>query len=251
MRERQQTEHAHVRGQNGSDGALYLRGSPVEAECAPNILSLLSNEEYRLVLEHANSRIYSPGEEVFGQGKRHKGIFLIESGTVRTFYISPAGRAITLAYWTRGNFVGGPEVFGGGEHIWSAEAHQESKILFLEGTSLKTLVKSLPNLALGIIDGLVHKGRCYSELLQILGTRSVKNRLAHLLVTLAFQYGIWTEEGIIIQRPYTHDEFANMIGSTRQWVTKMLDIYVQQGFIEKRDGNIVVRDLKSLETSIV
>lgn len=231
--------------------ALYLRESLLEAEDTPNILSHLSAKEYRLVLGHSTPRVYAPGEEVFGQGKRHDGIFLIDSGTARTYYVSPTGREITLAYWTRGNFVGGPEIFGGGEHIWSAVAVEESEIFFLRGTDLKVLVKALPNLAIGVIDGLVHKGKCYSELLQILGTRSVKSRLAHLLMTLASRYGVQTNDGVVIERSYTHDELANMIGSTRQWVTKMLDIYTRQGFIGKQSRYIIIRDLKSLETAIV
>jgi len=233
------------------DTSLYLRESLLNSENSPNILGGLSADERALVLENATTRVYAPGDEVFSQGKRHDGIFLIDSGIVRTFYISPTGREITLAYWTRGNFVGGPEIFGGGEHVWSAVAFRESRIYFLQGVVLRSLVTKVPNLALGIIECLVHKGKCYSELLQILGTRSVKNRLAHLLVTLSSQYGVQTDDGILIERPYTHDEFANIIGSTRQWVTKMLAIYERRGFIKKKDRFIVVRDIDALQTSMV
>jgi CRP/FNR family cyclic AMP-dependent transcriptional regulator len=233
------------------DTSLYLRESLLNSENSPNILGGLSADERALVLENATTRVYTPGEEVFSQGKRHDGIFLIDSGVIRTFYISPSGREITLAYWTRGNFVGGPEIFGGGEHVWSGVAFRESQIFFLQGVVLRSLVTKVPNLAVGIIECLVHKGRCYSELLQILGTRSVKARLAHLLVTLSSQYGVQTDDGILIERTYTHDEFANIIGSTRQWVTKMLEIYERRGFIQKKDRFIVIRDIDALQTSMV
>jgi CRP-like cAMP-binding protein len=230
--------------------ALYLRESLHEADKPPNILSHLTPSEYKSALSRSTLKVYAPGDMIFCQGQRHDGIFLIDSGMARTFYASPAGREITLAYWTRGNFVGGPEIFGGGAHIWSAVAVQESKIFFLKGAELKTLVKCLPNLALGVIEGLVHKGRCYSELLQILGTRSAKGRLAHLLMTLATRYGIESDSGLIIERRYTHDELANMIGSTRQWVTKMLDSLAKRGSIKRQGPYIVITNIEELGKTV-
>lgn len=231
------------------EDALYLRESLLEADSPHNILSHLTASEYKWVLSRSTLKVYAPEDMIFRQGHRHDGIFLIDNGMARTFYASPSGREITLAYWTPGNFVGGPEIFGGGVHIWSAVAVQQSKIFFLKGAELKSLVKSLPNLALGVIDGLVHKGKCYSELLQILGTRSVKGRLAHLLMTLATRYGVETKKGLLIERRYTHDELANMIGSTRQWVTKMLDRLAKQGFTGKQGSYILIRDPKALRAS--
>ncbi len=48
------------------------------------------------------------GEGVFFQGDPHTGVWIIESGRVRTFYAGPSGREITLAYWSIGHFLGDP-----------------------------------------------------------------------------------------------------------------------------------------------
>ena len=62
------------------------------------------------------------GKTLFAQGERHHGVFLIENGLIRTFYTSPVGREITLAYWQPGNIVGTPQVLGSGTHMWSGIA---------------------------------------------------------------------------------------------------------------------------------
>ena len=67
-------------------------------------------------------RCLTDNETLFAQGERHDGVFLIESGLIRTFYMSPAGREITLAYWQPGNIVGTPQVLGTGTHMWSGVA---------------------------------------------------------------------------------------------------------------------------------
>ena len=56
---------------------------------------------------------------LFRQGEEHRGILVLRQGVVRSFYQAPSGREITLAHWAPGNFVGGPEIFGGGVHVWS------------------------------------------------------------------------------------------------------------------------------------
>ena len=68
------------------------------------------------------------GQTLFNQGALHEGIYLIESGRIRVFYTAPSGREITLAYWNPGNFVGGPEIFGAGVHLWSGLAATNSSV---------------------------------------------------------------------------------------------------------------------------
>ena len=105
-----------------------------------------------------------PAAAVFQQGDQHKGIWLIEAGIVRTYYAAPSGRQITLAYWPAGHFVGGPEIFGGGEHVWSADVTQNCHLLYLPATAIRRLVETQPSFALCLIEGLVAKGKCYSAL---------------------------------------------------------------------------------------
>ena len=127
-------------------------------------------------------RVLYRGTQLFSQGSPQDGIFLIESGRIKVFYIAPSGREITLAYWHSGNFVGGPEVFKQGLHIWSGEAAVNSTVLHLPGDILRKMVLTIPAFAVGIIEGLSFKGQCYSALAQMLGTRSPTERLDRAIV---------------------------------------------------------------------
>ena len=226
--------------------ALLLAESPVEVGARSTFLSRLTREEYRQVREAGREIAIGAGESVFCQGDPHDGIFLIGSGSVRTFYTGPSGREITLAYWTPGHFVGGPEIFGGGSHIWSGVAVQRSRVLHLHGADLHRLMTRLPGLAMGVVAGLVQKGKCYSALVQMLGTRSVVERLAQLLLILAEKEGREDDTGIVIRRALTHEDLANMVGSTRQWVTSSLQKFQKQGLISMGEKRITLIDPHSL-----
>jgi CRP/FNR family transcriptional regulator, cyclic AMP receptor protein len=206
--------------------AIYL--SELHSEDGePRFFERLSGSEIAAVRFASRVFTTSTGEPVFVQGETHNGIFLIEQGRVRTYYIGPSGKELTLAYWTPGHFVGGPEVFGGGTHMWSAVTMEPTRLAHLPGTSVRHLAETIPAFAICLIDALVAKGKCYSALAQMLGTRSVTARLAQLLLILSQANG----SGGRIDRKITHEDLAGIIGSTRQWVTATLQRFQRRGLI--------------------
>jgi CRP/FNR family transcriptional regulator, cyclic AMP receptor protein len=223
--------------------SLHLRESEHDMGSAPNILERLREIERCRVNGFATRIQFQPGETVFRQGDIHQGIYIIEAGMVRSYYTVPSGREITLAYWSPGNFVGGPEVFGGSPHLWSGTAEQPTRVLQLNGPHLRSLIETIPAFALALFEALVHKGKCYSALIQMLGTRSVAQRLAQLLLLIAqFDGARRPDGGIFIIRTLTHEEIAKMVGATRQWVTTTLDRFRGQGLIDLQKHQIVIRD---------
>ena len=220
--------------------ALFLSETIGGVDDGANFLQKLPAGDQAAVRAEAVPLRVAAGAPVFIQGDPHEGIYLIESGLVRAYYTGPSGREITLAYWTPGHFVGGPEIYGGGTHIWSADATEDSRLLYLTGVSIQRLIARLPRFAACLIEGLVAKGKCYSALVQMLGTRSVVERLAHLLLLMSRLYGEPEGDRLVVRRRVTHDELATIVGATRQWVTITLDRFQKKGIIEVDRQRIVI-----------
>ena len=206
----------------------------------PPLMDKLTIREREIVLKLGRRKVLSRGQTIFSQGAKHDGIFLIESGRIRVFYSSPLGREITLAYWHAGNFVGGPEVFDTGIHQWSGVASSNCSVVQLPGKELRALALEIPNLAIGLIEGLAFKGKCYSALAQMLGTRSITQRLAHLLLHLMDLYGVEDPDGVVIAAAFTHADLAHMVGATRQWVTISLKRMQEKRIVLTKRSQIVV-----------
>jgi hypothetical protein len=105
---------------------------------------------------------------------------------------------------------------------------------------------AIPNFAVGLVDGLAFKGKCYSALLQMLGTRSVLERLASVLFNLAKETGVLTDDGIEIPDVPSHEKLAAMVGATRQWVSVSLERFRARGLIAARGRRFVVLDMSAL-----
>ncbi|MBA4036173.1 MAG: Crp/Fnr family transcriptional regulator, partial [Bradyrhizobium sp.] len=99
-------------------GALLLTDTGAQRSGPPYLFHGLSESEIAQVLGSGKRKVLYRGAQLFSQGSPQDGIFLIESGRIKVFYTAPSGREITLAYWHSGNFVGGPEVFKQGLHVW-------------------------------------------------------------------------------------------------------------------------------------
>lgn len=215
-----------------------LRG---RAEGQPNILAYLREADRQKVLGRARRVSLRPKDMLFLQGQPHTGIFIIESGLIRTYYTSPAGREITLAFWQPGNFVGGPDVFGDSIHMWSGMAVRRCELMALSGKDLRLLMGRIPELGIGIAEALVFKGKCFSSLVQMLGTRSVAERLAQLLLTLMELHGAKQKDGSVAIVPqFTHEDLAHMVGASRQWVTMTLDRLQREGIVQVRKRQVIV-----------
>ncbi|MGY2803691.1 CRP/FNR family cyclic AMP-dependent transcriptional regulator [Bradyrhizobium sp. USDA 4506] len=211
--------------------ALFMSESIDGLNLGAHFLDRLSSEEKAQVLATGRAVFVPQGEMVFSQGEYHDGIFIIRRGQVRVYYTAPSGREITLAYWTAGHFIGGPEISGFGAHMWSGVAIEDCEITALSRRTLQTLLLQIPSFALAMIDGLIAKGKCYSSMAQMLGTRSVIERLAQYLLNLAALYGTADGNTVLIARKVTHDQIAAMVGSTRQWVTMMLKRFQNKNII--------------------
>jgi CRP/FNR family cyclic AMP-dependent transcriptional regulator len=212
-----------------------------------SIFDGLTATEVAELTASGNKTVLYRGEFLFRHGAPQNGIYIVETGRIKVFYVGPSGRKITLAYWHPGTFVGAPDVFTNGTHTWSGVAAVNSSVLHLSGEALRRMVTTTPVLAIRIIEGLSFKGRCYSALAQMLATRSAPERLAHLLLHLSDLYGIGEETCKRIEVSFTHADFAHMIGVTRQWVTATLRRYRELGIIDVNGRHLVIYNSRLLE----
>lgn len=227
--------------------ALFLIDEHEAPDDSLQLMDTLPLSVREAIRRNATTLRLKGGERVFEQGRPHSGIFVIEKGSVRTYYAGPSGKEITLAYWTEGHFVGGPELFGRGVHVWSADAASSCVLSWISGNALRALALENSAFAMGLIDALIVKGRCYSSLAQILATKPARGRLAELLLALADRSsppaaGKESE----VPRHITHEQLAAIIGSTRQWVTATLARFERDGHVAVRPNSIVILNRRGL-----
>jgi len=237
---------SRTRAPKVADFSLHLRADEGEGGASLNFFQSIDESDIAELFRVSTVQTFEAGEMVFRQGEAHEGIFIILSGKIRVYYVGPSGRELTLAYWSAGNYVGGPHIFGGCLHMWSGLAEQPTRVLLVPGNEMRALIERRPRIALALIEAMAHKGKCFSSLIQMLGTRSAAERLAQLLLLMGEMGGQRIDDRVIIDRTLTQDELARMVGATRQWISATLERFREKGLIEVAPDRIVIREEERL-----
>lgn len=174
----------------------------------------------------------------FGRGKliylpsdASEGCFLLAAGRVRIFSVSPDGKQSIVAFIEPGDLFGELAIFESARRDEFAEAAEKSTVVLIPGDVIREIALHNAALTFGITKLIGLRRRRIERRLRGLLFRSNRQRLIHLLLELAEQYGYRTSQGVQISLKLSHQELAGVIGSTRESITLLLGELQQQGLV--------------------
>jgi CRP/FNR family transcriptional regulator, cyclic AMP receptor protein len=185
------------------------------------------------LLQLATRRALTRGELVFKAGSAGDYVYFLESGRVKIYHLSPSGKEILLWFCIPGEIFGLAEVcHGGGRQVY-AETCEPSQVLSVRQDDFQKFLATHPLAALLVNDVLACRLRNLGNIIQSLVASDVNERVTQLIVRLAATHGQKNQNGdTAIDIRLTHQEMANMIGTTRQSVTSALNRLRRQGVLE-------------------
>ena len=127
-----------------------------------------------------------------------------------------------------------------------AEAVEDTEVLCINRTNFEELIARNPKIALFIMRILGSRIRQAHETIKDLIVCDVHTRLAQLLVKLGQICGSPHNGAITIEKKFTHQEMANMIGATRTTVTEVMNEFRRNGLIECDGSRITILDYARL-----
>jgi len=131
-----------------------------------------------------------------------------------------------------------------------AETLEKSTILLIPADTMRQLINENPHVSMGITKLFGLRRRRIERRLKYLLFRSNRERLVHLLLELAEQFGRPTESGLDLGIKLSHQDFANIIGSTRETVTVVLGDLQLEGFLKLGRRKVILTDINRLAESI-
>jgi CRP-like cAMP-binding protein len=198
----------------------------------------LSEAALERLLAMAVEQRLATGQVLFLEHEVCRGMYLVHEGRIRIYKASPEGREQVLMVARAGDSFAEVPVFDGGPNPASADAMEPSVVYLFPTESLLALVRSTPEIGLGIIRVFARRLRHMTRLVEDLSFRHVTARVAKLLLQNV-------REGE--PQRLTQQEMAAMIGTAREVVTRALRTLEQQGGIQVQRGQIVILRPEILE----
>lgn len=214
-----------------------------------NIFDALSPEEMQELSRYAKNRKYKRGEVIYLPGDPNTTVYFLKKGRVKLVYLDERGRKFTVALCRPGQPFG-ELVFSDRREPYRfiAQALEDSELCLIPKDDLVRFAQEHPQLALRLTKWVGDQLRELQTKLEDLLFKDVPTRLTRLLERLAREEGQQTPEGIEIGLKLTHQEIAELIGSTRETTTLLLNQLRRAGVLQRRRGRLVITDLQKLPT---
>ncbi|MBI4866546.1 MAG: Crp/Fnr family transcriptional regulator [Candidatus Wallbacteria bacterium] len=190
----------------------------------------------------AFSRHLRARELLFQEGEQPAGFYVVESGWVKTFRSSSAGREILL------DVLGPLDAIGsccgqvaGGPHGCSASSLTNARVVWVRGPTWQSVVRECRTLREVVTDMLFRARRRCVELAVDLALLDVDSRLARLLIRLSQRDGTATGgAGTEISGVLSQQEMAAAIGTAREVVSRHLKKLLERGVLSKQGRRMTV-----------
>lgn len=204
------------------------------------LFEMLSAEQVQKLESVSQSRKFSRGDMVYMPADASESVFLLTTGRIKLYHITPDGKQALLALIEPGEIFGELAVFDESGREEFAEAMAKSLVIKIPRSAIQSLMQVHPNVALGVTKLMGFRRKRVERRLKSLLFRSNRERLIHLLIELATQYGVRTPQGVRLRIKLSHQELASIIGSTRETVTVVLGDLQTEGNIQFDRRHIIL-----------
>jgi CRP/FNR family transcriptional regulator, cyclic AMP receptor protein len=195
----------------------------------------LDENELESLASHAIERRFEPDENLFWEGDKAQGIYLLVEGAVKIFKTSSSGREMMLDMVTAPSSVAELPLFDGGPYPASVRAVKVASTLFINKSDFYLACRQNPDLPLKILAVVGRRLRTLVMVVESITFGSVTKRLAKLLLELTDDQG---GRGITV----THQELASRLGTVREVVSRNLARFRVQGLVKIEGREISVVD---------
>lgn len=146
----------------------------------------------------------------------------------------------TILYLLKPDDVFGELLLAHGKRPFTAITLEDVRVTLISRQSFSALLSSVPTIALNFIRLLSKRLMKVEKELAEFGHTWSYHRLAKVLLELSEQHGTETSTGTLIELRLTHEDLANLIGTSRETVTTQLNKFERMGILHRLRRRVVV-----------
>jgi len=202
----------------------------------------LDREELQRFAELVRERSYPKGSVILFQDDPGDSLFILRSGRVKVVLIGEDGREVILGVLEPGAHFGELALIDDQPRSAHVIAMEDAMLLILRREDFRRRVDANPSVAWALLQELSKRLRRADEKIGGLVLLDVPGRIARLLVDLADEAG-----GTNIEKALTHQTIAQMIGASRETVSRAMKDFQEAGLIRVEHRRIAIADRDALE----
>ena len=216
----------------------YLRKIP--------LLQDVSQDTFQKLLKVVELREIRRRQVVYLPGDPGDAVYFVNGGRLKVSKVTRDGKELTLAYRVPGEIFGELCLIEGGPREEMAEAMENALISVVDRALFEQILNKEGAIGARLVKVVAQRRREVENKIEQLIFKDVNAKLAELLLRLGDEYGIEDTRGTLVSLKITHQEMANLIGSTRETVSLTLSQFKRRGFIHTDGRKVILADRDGL-----
>lgn len=202
-----------------------------------SIFASLSDSELQALWKCAVLRTFPKNAVIINEGDLTDSLYVLLEGRVRVFLQDQDGKEVTLNFHGPGECFGEIALLDDQPRSASVQTLEPCRFAVLTKTDFMCCLAEHPAVALSIIRHLAQRLRVLTSNVKNLALLDVYGRVARTLLSMAE-----TQDGqLVVRERLTQQDLANLVGASREMVTRILKDLVTGGHIEINQRRIVIK----------
>lgn len=191
---------------------------------------------------------FKKGQFIYFQDQPSDHIFMIAEGRVKIGSYSTQGKEITKTILSKGE-VFGELALAGEEHRsdFAQSLTDNTQVCSMAIELMQQLMLENKSLSLKIIKLIGFRFRKLERRLESLVFKDARTRIVEFILEMAREKGQKVGFETMVKNPLTHQDIANLTGTSRQTVTTILNELREQNLINFDRRKILIRDIDKLK----
>jgi CRP/FNR family transcriptional regulator len=219
---------------------------PLSFNTAVELFQGISETEAERVARLCTERKFRMGATIFSKDDPGNALFIVKSGKVRILSLSDSG-AETIVHILKEGAIFGELLLSEEMRFFTAVAGTDAVVTVLPKGSLVELLTSIPTISKNFIRLLSKRLAKVEKEFGDFGHTWSYDRLSKVLLQLCEEHGKETPTGTMIPLRLTHEDLANLIGTTRETVTTQMIRFRRMGLVKSQDRFLVVNKARLKE----
>lgn len=204
-------------------------------------LHVLTQNELDTLLRNGRNEFYKKNDLIIVEGDNSNNAYIIKSGKVKIFLSDEYGKEIVLAELKAGEYFGEMALIDKDERSASVIAMEYTEVTVISQKSFRECLQSNPEISERIMLGLVRRLREANKKISSLVFMDANSRVANMLLSLAED-----QDGLlVIDNKPTHQHIANVVGASREMITRILKNMADGGHIIVEGKQIILKPQSS------
>ncbi len=197
----------------------------------------LSEHDLDFIAGHGIVRSYPKSSVIVHEGDVGESLYILLEGRVKVFVSDEQHRELTLNIQGPGEYFGELSLIDDTPRSASVVTLEQTRVALVTRPAFERCLAENSALAIKLMGMLVKRIRSLTLNIKNLALLDVYGRVARTLLDLAVE-----GDGIrVIEHRLTHQEIANMVGASREMVSRIMKDLVMGGYLAVEDGRILIK----------